>query len=312
MLEYRFAKLAAGATFLLLLIGGTVNPTGSSLACPEPTLVCHGQFLPPMTGGVLYEHGHRLAAMTVGLLQIGLTILLWRRRRAMRGLGVAALVMVCAQGALGAITVAYKLPTAVSVAHLMVAFGYFATLIYIAWRVRPGAEISRYVGGHEVGSARRWVLAAGAVVAGQILLGALVRHTGAALACIDLPLCNGDLMPQGATLPLAVHMLHRMGGVIVGIVVIAASIALYRKTAGHRALRGLAIAAPIVVLAQITLGILTIYTLRDTPVAVAHFGGAAILWGIWVAAFLLTIPRTSQPRRAQRTNRLGRLVGDGV
>ena len=27
-----------------------------------------------MIGGVLYEHGHRLAAMTVGLLQIALTI----------------------------------------------------------------------------------------------------------------------------------------------------------------------------------------------------------------------------------------------
>src|SRR5699024_268181 len=73
MLEHRLAKLAAAATFLLLVIGGTVNPTGSSLACPEPTFVCHGQLFPPMVGGVFYEHGHRLAAMTVGLLQIALT-----------------------------------------------------------------------------------------------------------------------------------------------------------------------------------------------------------------------------------------------
>ena len=80
MLEHRVAKLAAAATFLLLVIGGTVNPTGSSLACPEPTLVCHGQLFPPMVGGVLYEHGHRLAAMTVGLLQIALTVLLLRKR----------------------------------------------------------------------------------------------------------------------------------------------------------------------------------------------------------------------------------------
>ena len=76
MLEHRFAKLAAAATFVLLVIGGTVNPTGSSLACPEPTMVCHGQLFPPMVGGVLYEHGHRLAAMSVGLLQIALTLLL--------------------------------------------------------------------------------------------------------------------------------------------------------------------------------------------------------------------------------------------
>src|SRR2546423_5768028 len=92
MVEHRLAKLAAAATFLLLVIGGTVNPTGSSLACPEPTLVCHGQLFPPMVGGVLYEHGHRLAAMTVGLLQIALTFLLFtRNQRLMVVIGMTAL-----------------------------------------------------------------------------------------------------------------------------------------------------------------------------------------------------------------------------
>ena len=102
MIEHRFAKLAAAATFCLLVIGGTVNPTGSSLACPEPTLVCNGQLFPPMTGGVLYEHGHRLAAMTVGFLQIILTVLLLRRRRDLRLLAWTTLAMVLIQGGLGA------------------------------------------------------------------------------------------------------------------------------------------------------------------------------------------------------------------
>src|SRR3954471_22746214 len=108
MLEHRLAKLAAGATFLLLVIGGTVNPTGSSLACPEPTFVCHGQLFPPMVGGVLYEHGHRLAAMTVGFLQIALTLLLFHRRRTRLAFGLVGMIL--AQGALGAITVGFKLP----------------------------------------------------------------------------------------------------------------------------------------------------------------------------------------------------------
>src|SRR5690606_38366867 len=81
MVEHRFAQLTAAATFLLLVIGGTVNPTGSSLACPEPTFVCNGELFPPMVGGVFYEHGHRLAAMTVGLLQLALTAFLFTRRR---------------------------------------------------------------------------------------------------------------------------------------------------------------------------------------------------------------------------------------
>src|SRR5688500_8901790 len=101
MLEHRWAKLCAAATFALLVVGGTVNPTGSSLACPEPTLLCHGQLFPPMVGGVLYEHGHRLLAMTVGLFQIGLTLLLVRRRPELRRLAWITLGMVVAQGALG-------------------------------------------------------------------------------------------------------------------------------------------------------------------------------------------------------------------
>ena len=37
MLEHRFAQLAATATFILLVIGGTVNPTGSAAAPSAPT-----------------------------------------------------------------------------------------------------------------------------------------------------------------------------------------------------------------------------------------------------------------------------------
>src|SRR5262249_58333195 len=106
MLEHRLAKLAAAATFVLVVMGGTVTATGWSLACPEPTLVCHGQLFPPMVGGVLYEHGHRLAAMTVGLLQIALTVVLLMRRRHAPGLGRLGWILlglVIAQGALGAI-----------------------------------------------------------------------------------------------------------------------------------------------------------------------------------------------------------------
>src|SRR5687767_11184266 len=105
MLEHGFTKVAAFATFVLLIIGGTVNPTGSSLACPEPSILCNGEMFPAMVGGVLYEHGHRLAAMTVGILQIVLTVLLFRRRPQLRKLGLLLLLMVVVQGGLGALTV---------------------------------------------------------------------------------------------------------------------------------------------------------------------------------------------------------------
>jgi cytochrome c oxidase assembly protein subunit 15 len=291
MLEHRFAKLAAGATFLLLVIGGTVNPTGSSLACPEPTLVCHGQLFPPMVGGVLYEHGHRLAAMTVGFLQIALTVLLLRRT-AMRGLAWLLLGMVLVQGALGAITVQYKLPWFVSTGHLLLGMTYFAMLIYAAFRTRPAPsalELDR----HEkqraaLGSARTWIVLAVGAVFVQLLLGALVRHHGAAMVCLGVPTCtmSGDWWPN--TFVQHLHMIHRAFGVVVGLVTTIAAIQVYRHARSWPRLRMLALVAPVLVAAQIVLGIYTVLTLRSVPVAVGHFAGAASLWALWISALLMT------------------------
>jgi heme A synthase len=306
MLEHRLAKLAAAATFVLLVIGGTVNPTGSSLACPEPTLVCHGQLFPPMVGGVLYEHGHRLAAMTVGLLQIALTFVLLRR--GLRRLGWILLGLVIAQGALGAITVGYKLPWFVSTGHLLLGMSYFATLIYTAFHTRPeptAAELERSeTGGRaprgidqharrraELGGARRWIAVACGAVFAQLLIGALVRHLGAAMVCLGMPSCtrSGDWWPEAGVQDL--HMIHRGFGVVVAIVTTAAAIAVVRRARSWPALRLLALIAPALVVAQLALGIYTVLTLRAVPLAVGHFAGAASLWALWMSAWLLSAPR---------------------
>jgi heme A synthase len=292
MLEHRLAKLAAAATFLLLVIGGTVNPTGSSLACPEPTLVCHGQLFPPMVGGVLYEHGHRLAAMTVGLLQIALTVALGLRRPELRRLGWLLLGLVIAQGGLGAVTVQYKLPWFVSTGHLLLGMSYFATLIYTAFRTRPApsvVELDRHARlRDELGGARRWIAIACGVVFGQLLLGALVRHLGAAMVCLGMPTCTrgGAWWPEAFVQDL--HMVHRGFGVVVAVVTTIAAIQVYRRTRSWPALRILAMIAPVLVLAQLALGIFTVLSLRAVPLAVGHFAGAAGLWALWMSAWLLT------------------------
>ena len=294
MNEHRFAKLAAVATFLLLLIGGTVNPTGSSLACPEPTLVCNGQLFPPMVGGVFYEHGHRLAAMTVGFLQIILTVLLLRRRNDCKGLAWLLLGMVLMQGALGAITVKYKLPWFVSTGHLTLGMSYFATLIYTAFKTRPAPTLVQLTEHQrlraELGDARRWILIACVAVMLQLVLGALVRHHGAALVCLGMPSClkNGVYFPDFAVQQL--HMVHRGFGVIVGIVTTISAVMVLRRARSWSALRRLALIAPVLVAAQITLGIVTVLTMRSVPVAVGHFAGAAALWALWISAWFVTAP----------------------
>src|SRR5512143_3915013 len=99
---HRFAMLTAGATYVLLFLGGLVTSTGSGLAVPDWPL-SFGQVFPTMVGGVLYEHGHRLAASTVGLLTLVLAVwvVVSEPRPAVRGLAVAMLVAVILQGVLG-------------------------------------------------------------------------------------------------------------------------------------------------------------------------------------------------------------------
>jgi len=302
MLEHRFAKVVAGATFLLLVIGGTVNPTGSSLACPEPTLVCHGQLFPPMVGGVFYEHGHRLAAMTVGLLQIALTILLIRRGE--KRMAWLLLGMVILQGVLGAVTVKYKLPWYVSTAHLMLAMSYFATLIYTSYRMRSAPTVVE-LDQHEkrvvaLGSARTWIkIALGAVII-QLLLGALVRHHGAAMVCLGMPTCTigGDWWPEAGVQHL--HMIHRAFGVVTAIVTTIAAVMVWRKAKSWPSLRVLALIAPVLVIGQVALGIYTVLTMRSVPVAVAHFAGAASLWALWLSAFCMTRSRVPRARPVEK------------
>jgi cytochrome c oxidase assembly protein subunit 15 len=309
MLEHRFAKLCALATFVLLVIGGTVNPTGSSLACPEPTFVCNGQLFPPMTGGVFYEHGHRLVAELVGLLQLILTVILLRRRKDLRMFAWLALGMIAVQALLGALTVHYKLPWYISTGHLLLGMTYFATLVYLAFRTRPEptlVELDTHRARQlELGTARRWIAIACGAVLVQLLLGALVRHLGAALVCLGMPTCTigGEWLPDTSVQQL--HMLHRGVGVVVGIITTIAAIQVWRHARSWTRLRLMMLAAPLLVAGQITLGIFTVLTFRSVPVAVAHFAGAAALWGVWASAWYLTgervLRRTDGKLPAART-----------
>ena len=94
---HRYAVLTACATLLLIVAGGLVTSTESGLSVPDWPL-SYGRLMPPMVGGIFYEHGHRMVATTVGLLTIGLVIWLSRRepRAWVRRLGWAALGAVVA------------------------------------------------------------------------------------------------------------------------------------------------------------------------------------------------------------------------
>src|SRR3954465_10719062 len=178
MREHRFALATAVATFVLLIVGSLVHGTGSSLACPDWPL-CYGQFFPKMENGVEFEHSHRLVASTVGIMTIKLAVMLFTRKdRGLRLLGGAAAILVIFQGILGGITVLYKLPRAISIAHLATSMCFFSLTLVISRKTAPKLPQAT----SEVRAMRRWIGVAWFTVLGQMVLGALVRHTASGLA----------------------------------------------------------------------------------------------------------------------------------
>src|SRR5207247_2533648 len=140
---HRFAKFVAGCTVLLVLAGSLVTSTGSGLSVPDwPTSYGWNMFtFPPSkwVGGILYEHGHRLIASTVGFLTVVLAVWLWlaESRQWLKRLGLVALGAVIAQGVLGGLTVLLFLPAAISTAHAALAEIFFCLTIAIALFTSP-------------------------------------------------------------------------------------------------------------------------------------------------------------------------------
>src|SRR5262252_6481090 len=122
-------------TLLLILAGALVTSNNAGLAVPDwPTSFGSLYKIPPMVGGIKYEHGHRMLAEFVGLLTI--VAALWTQfkdpRSWMRKLGWTALVLVIVQGVLGGITVKMFLPWYVSTAHTAAAQTFFSLIVLMA------------------------------------------------------------------------------------------------------------------------------------------------------------------------------------
>jgi len=296
MREHRFAIATAIATFVLLIVGSLVHGTGSSLACPDWPL-CYGTFFPKMENGVEYEHTHRLVATGVGIMTVTLTVmLLLQKGRRLFKLGVVATLLVIFQGILGGITVLYRLPRAISIAHLATSMCFFSLMIIIALRTAPSPPAVPL----QVGTARRWLAVAWGVVLAQIVLGGMVRHTASGLACLDIPLCNGSVWPL--TSPEKVQMIHRFGAVIAAAVVVSIALSLRRRAAGSELVRRLALLPVVLVVIQVALGVASVLSLLDLTLITSHLAVGAMLLGSFVVLWGLC----PAPARPGQEARLGR------
>lgn len=282
--RHRLGVATALCTLALVFVGGLVTSTGSGLAVPDWPL-SYGMLMPPMVGGIFYEHGHRMVATVVGFLMLCLAVWTSRAepRPGVRRLAWVSLLAVILQGLLGGLTVIYLLPTPISVTHACLAQTFFCLIITLAYTTsREWASAPRPTPINDADAGlRSAAVILSAVTYVQLLLGALVRHLGAGLAIPDFPLAFGRLVPPFSSGAVAVHFAHRVGAVCVLLATLLLVVRT-RRLGDPRFLRG-ALAILGLVLIQIALGGAAVLSGRAVVPATLHVAtGAAVLGGSWL------------------------------
>ena len=265
-------------TLLLLYLGSVVHATESSLACPDwPT--CNGTMFPEMSGGIFWEHLHRLVAGGL-LLMFGLATWLAHketkdRPRIFKSC-LAGIALLLIQSVFGGLTVIYKLPDLVSTTHLALALLFLSLATALASSTSWAVGVTR-TSNAIADRATGFAALAAALVFVQSVLGGLVRHMDAGMACPDAPFCLGKVIPPLVNAPITVHFLHRVVGIIALIAVVGLAVWAVR-TGVPAAIRTWSLLAVGLVIAQVTLGFISVLSvLAVVPVSLHTLVAASLL-----------------------------------
>ncbi|MBS0337091.1 MAG: COX15/CtaA family protein [Proteobacteria bacterium] len=317
---YRALVFAAAClTLLVVVVGAYVRLSDAGLGCPDwPG--CYGKLTPAHAEGQIgravqeqggthgpvsmpkawKEMGHRYLAGTLGLMIFAIAVLGWMWRAALRQspwLPTAIVLVVGVQATLGMWTVTMLLKPAIVTGHLAGGMATLALLVWLAlkqWPFTAGAGAPRVKA--QLGFARVALF----VLCAQVLLGGWVSTNYAALACPDLPLCRGAVVPpmdfanafhvvrelgmtpDGSLLSAealtAIHWTHRMFALLVVATLGCLAMRLLRDP-DLRPLGGLLAG---VLGMQFALGLANVAFSLPLPLAAAHNAGAALLLALLV------------------------------
>jgi cytochrome c oxidase assembly protein subunit 15 len=167
-------------------------------------------------GGIFYEHSHRLLASAVGLMTTILAVWLWAKdsRPWLHWLGIAAFLLVIAQGILGGLRVRWNLDW-LGIPHGAVAQIFLvltASIAIFTSRWWLAAETKKQI--FVPRGLRRHVFFLTILIFVQLLIAATIRHQHAGLAIWDFPAAHGKIWPDTSPAAIADYNAHRPPGLI--------------------------------------------------------------------------------------------------
>jgi len=309
----RLALAGASLAATVVVLGAWVRLTDAGLGCPDwPG--CYGHIYPHADHNfskAIHEMIHRYFASTLGLVIAGLLAwAVWNRKsRGQPLIAVAVLfVLVCAQGALGALTVTLLLKPLIVTAHLL---GGLSTLGILWWLSLTPERRDLSVA--ELGL-RNLALVGAAALLLQIALGGWTSTNYAAVACPDFPTCQQSWWPPmdfrdafvlwrgldidytGGVLAnparIAIHVTHRIGALIAGsTLLLLGALSVARARSRRLKMTGRLLVAA--VLLQISIGITMVHLGMPIVAATLHNAGAALLVLCMVSLLRLLWPEAA-------------------
>lgn len=246
---------------------------------------------------------HRYAAGLLGLWIFGIALRIWLSRGRALPVRLPAFTagFVVLQAAFGAWTVTLSLWPQVVAAHLLGGFTTLSLLFLLLLRLAR-----HYAPGYQLPPENRarlmrlkpWLYVGLILVIMQIALGAWTAANYAAVACPDLPTCQGKWWPGmnlsegfnvfqsvgpnylggqlGNEARVAIHYSHRIGAVMVMVVLGALLLRALRWTHGYHLARAVWLGLAIMIV-QIVLGLLNVLLHIPVAIAVAHNAFGALL-----------------------------------
>jgi len=276
----RLAVATASLTLGLIVFGAIVRVTDSGLGCGNDWPLCNGRIFPPLDNATaVIEWSHRAFALLIGVLGLGMLFVVLRvhrRNRMALTMTVLAALLYIVQSGLGRSVVKEDLSPTLVTLHLGTAMLLFAALLLAGVFVKYASKAPRKA---DHVTTLSYITAALSLVI--ILTGTLVRGSGATLACIDWPLCNGDIFPVNQGQLATIHMTHRLAVLAFGISLLVLVWFVLRDRK-DRQTRLLAIGALVIYLAQAGVGALFVLTGAAPIWGAAHVGLAASTWAALV------------------------------
>lgn len=306
------ATLALFLALLVVMLGAYTRLTDAGLGCPDwPG--CYGRMVLPSADIGLQEAQntfpqipiesrkawtemvHRYAAgiLALFIFFIGIKVLLKRYQgeELPWNLPVALMVLVVFQAALGMWTVTLKLLPVVVMGHLL------GGMLIVACLSRFRFQMSSFQG-QDLSLWRPWLRLGVLIVFLQIALGGWVSSNYAGISCIGFPKCNGLWLPdlhfakgfnlfspvganyQGGLLDnevrVSIQLIHRVGAVLTaGYILTLSGFIMFKARSQY--LRTAALVLSLLILIQLTLGIMNVIYLLPIHVAIAHNGVASLL-----------------------------------